>query len=57
MNRVIQGQYAPGSLFKVVMATAALEEGIITPETTFFCPGYLSIYGTVFRCHRAAGQG
>ncbi len=57
MNRVIQGQYAPGSLFKVVMALAALEEGIITPQTTFYCPGYLSIYGTVFRCHRAAGHG
>jgi penicillin-binding protein 2 len=57
MNRVIQGQYAPGSLFKVVMALAALEEGVITPRTTFYCPGYLSIYGTVFRCHRAAGHG
>jgi penicillin-binding protein 2 len=57
MNRVIQGQYAPGSLFKVVMAMAALEEGVITPDTTFFCPGYLSIYNTVFRCHRAAGHG
>jgi penicillin-binding protein 2 len=41
----------------VVMAMAALEEGVITPETTFFCPGYLSIYNTVFRCHRAAGHG
>jgi penicillin-binding protein 2 len=57
MNRVIQGQYAPGSLFKVVMAVAALEEGVITPQTTFYCPGYLSIYGTVFRCHRASGHG
>jgi penicillin-binding protein 2 len=57
MNRVIQGQYAPGSLFKVVMALAALEEGVITPKTTFYCPGYLSIYGTVFRCHRASGHG
>ena len=57
MNRVIQGQYAPGSLFKVVMALAALEEGVITPTTTFYCPGYLSIYNTVFRCHKAAGHG
>ena len=57
MNRAIQGQYAPGSLFKVVMATAALEEGIITPRTTFYCPGYLSIYGNVFRCNKAAGHG
>ncbi len=57
MNRVIQGQYAPGSLFKVVTAAAALEEGVITPQTTFYCPGYLSIYGTVFHCHKAAGHG
>ena len=57
MNRVIQGQYAPGSLFKVVMALAGLEEGVITPQTTFYCPGYLSIYGNVFRCHKASGHG
>ena len=57
MNRVIQGQYAPGSLFKVVTALAALEEGVITPSTTFYCPGYLSVYNTVFRCHKAAGHG
>lgn len=50
MNRVIQGQYAPGSTFKIVMATAALEEGVITPSTTFYCPGHLSVYNTVFRC-------
>jgi penicillin-binding protein 2 len=50
MNRVIQGVYAPGSTFKVIAATAALEEGVITPQTTFYCPGYLSVYNTVFRC-------
>jgi len=57
MNRVIQGQYAPGSVFKIVIAVAALEEGVITPATTFYCPGYLSIYNTVFRCHKPAGHG
>ena len=57
MNRVIQGQYAPGSTFKVVMATAALEEGVITPSTTFFCPGHLAVYGTVFRCMARGGHG
>src|SRR5262245_5225042 len=57
MNRVIQGTYAPGSTFKIIMATAGLEEGVITPTTTHYCPGYLSIYGTVFRCHRAGGHG
>jgi len=57
MNRVIQGQYAPGSTFKIVMAAAALEERVITSETTFYCPGYLSIYGNVFRCNKPAGHG
>jgi penicillin-binding protein 2 len=57
LNRVIQGQYAPGSLFKIVVGVAALEEGIATPSTTFFCPGYLSIYNTVFRCGKASGHG
>jgi penicillin-binding protein 2 len=57
MNRVIQGVYAPGSTFKLVTATAALEEGVITPETTFYCPGHLSVYNTVFRCHKAGGHG
>jgi penicillin-binding protein 2 len=50
INRVIQGSYAPGSTFKVIAATAALEEGVITPQTNFYCPGQLSVYNTVFRC-------
>ncbi len=57
MNKVIQGTYSPGSTFKLVAATAALEEGIITPGTTFFCPGYLAVYNTVFHCHVARGHG
>jgi penicillin-binding protein 2 len=50
MNRVIQGTYAPGSTFKIVAAIAGLEEGVITPATSFYCPGYLAVYNTVFRC-------
>jgi penicillin-binding protein 2 len=57
MNRVIQGQYAPGSLFKIVMGLAALGERVVTPERSFYCPGYLSIYDNVFRCHRPEGHG
>jgi len=57
MNRVIQGTYSPGSTFKVIAATAALEEGVITPATTFFCPGYLAVYNTVFHCANARGHG
>ena len=56
-NRVIQGQYPPGSTFKIVNALAALQEGVITPETRFHCPGYFSIYGTMFRCHKPEGHG
>jgi penicillin-binding protein 2 len=57
MNRLIQGTYSPGSTFKIVMAVAGLEDGVITPETKFFCPGYGTFYGRPFRCHRAGGHG
>jgi penicillin-binding protein 2 len=57
MNRVIQGQYAPGSVFKVVMAVAGLEEGAITPATRIYCPGYLAVYNRVFHCNVPSGHG
>jgi penicillin-binding protein 2 len=57
MNRVIQGTYSPGSTFKVIAATAALEEGVITPATTFYCPGYLNVYNTTFHCNNPRGHG
>ncbi|PYQ11245.1 MAG: penicillin-binding protein 2 [Acidobacteria bacterium] len=57
MNRVIQGQYAPGSAFKVVMSIAALDAGVITPGTRFHCPGFLNIYGKTFLCHKKEGHG
>jgi penicillin-binding protein 2 len=57
INRVIQGQYPPGSTFKVINALAALQEGVITPQTRFHCPGHLAVYGTLFRCHKPEGHG
>ena len=57
VNRVIQGQYPAGSTFKIVTAMAALQEGVITPRTSHFCPGYLNVYGTMRRCHKAGGHG
>ena len=57
MNRPIQGGYAAGSTFKVVSALAALQERVITPQTRFHCPGYLSVYNTIFRCHKESGHG
>jgi penicillin-binding protein 2 len=56
-NRLIQGTYSPGSTFKIVMAVAGLEEGVITPETTFYCPGHGTFYGRSFKCNRPAGHG
>jgi len=49
-NRAIQGRYSPGSTFKVVVATAGLEEGVITPETKVFCAGGATFYGRFFQC-------
>ncbi|MFQ5791214.1 MAG: penicillin-binding protein 2 [Acidobacteriota bacterium] len=56
-NRAIQGRYPPGSLFKLIVAAAALEEGVITPSTEVTCYGTTRLYGKVFHCHRASGHG
>ena len=56
-NRAIQGRYSPGSIFKVLIATAALEEGVITPERQIYCPGGGTFYGRFFKCHLAGGHG
>jgi penicillin-binding protein 2 len=50
-NRAIQGRYSPGSTFKIVVATAALEEGLITPSYHVYCPGGGTFYGRYFKCH------
>src|SRR6185503_6616368 len=55
MNRLVQGTYSPGSTFKIVMAVAGLMEGVITPETTLFCPGHATWYGRTFKCNGAHG--
>lgn len=56
-NRAIQGRYSPGSTFKIVVATAALEEGLVTPDFRVSCGGGASFYGRYFRCHLARGHG
>ncbi len=56
-NRAIQGRYSPGSTFKVVVATAGLEEKVVTPDTKIFCGGGASFYGRFFKCHLAGGHG
>jgi penicillin-binding protein 2 len=56
-NRAIQGRYSPGSTFKIVMAVAALEEGIVTPEFRVHCGGGAVFYGRYFQCHLKRGHG
>ena len=56
-NRLLQGTYPPGSTFKIVMAIAGLEEGVVTPETTFYCPGHGTFYGRRLQCNRPGGHG
>jgi penicillin-binding protein 2 len=51
-DRAIQGRYSPGSTFKMAVALAALEEGIVTPEFHVNCPGHANFYGRDFKCWR-----
>jgi penicillin-binding protein 2 len=56
-NRALQGRYSPGSTFKLVVATAALEEGLVTPDFRVNCPGGATFYGRYFQCHLKGGHG
>src|SRR5205809_2377963 len=56
-DRAIQGRYSPGSTFKMAVALAALEEGIITPDFRVFCPGHATFFGRSFKCWKAGGHG
>jgi penicillin-binding protein 2 len=56
-NRAIQGRYSPGSTFKIVVATAALEEGIVTPDFRVHCGGGATFYGRFFQCWEKKGHG
>lgn len=55
-NRAVRAGQPPGSVFKLVLATAGLEEGIISSNTTFFCPGGKTFYGRFFRCQGQHGN-
>jgi len=57
LNRAIQGQLAPGSTFKPIMAIAGLEAGVIDDQTEFHCPGGASFYGHYYACHLKHGHG
>ena len=57
LNRALQGTYPPGSTFKMVTAMAALKEGLIDRDRTFFCNGEFEASGRIFHCWRKGGHG
>ena len=56
-NTIVNDTYEPGSTFKIITATAALEEGVVTPEDTFVCPGFKIVEDRKIRCHKVGGHG
>jgi penicillin-binding protein 2 len=56
-DKSVQGTYPPASTFKMVVAMAAMEEGLIDPEDTVYCRGFLEISGRRFHCWKRAGHG
>ena len=56
-NKAVTGQYAPGSAIKMVVALAALEGGILTPDHKVFCKGYIQLGNARFHCWKKHGHG
>lgn len=57
INKAIQGQYPPGSTFKMLVGLAALEAGTMTPDTRVFCPGHMDFGNNTFHCWKKGGHG
>ena len=56
-NGCINDTYEPGSIFKIVTAAAGLEEGVVSKESSFYCPGYVMVDDRRIRCHKTTGHG
>ena len=56
-NKCISDTYEPGSTFKIITAAAALEEGVVKLDDTFYCPGYKIVEDRRIRCARTTGHG
>jgi len=57
IDKVVQGLYPPGSTFKIAVAVAALESGLVSLDTKVTCPGYLMYKNRKYRCHKDTGHG
>ncbi len=56
-NRALSGQYPPGSIFKIVVALAGLEEGLVDPEEEVYCNGVFTLGRGVYHCWKKHGHG
>ena len=56
-NDCINDTYEPGSTFKIITASAGLEEGVVSLQDSFFCPGYKIVDDRRIRCHKVSGHG
>ena len=56
-NRATASMYPPGSTYKVIIAAAGLQEHVISPETSVFCPGYMTLGRRTYRCWKRGGHG
>ncbi|MDE7424182.1 MAG: peptidoglycan glycosyltransferase [Lachnospiraceae bacterium] len=56
-NACISDTYEPGSTFKIITATAALEEGKVSLKDSFYCPGFKLVEDRTIRCHKTIGHG
>lgn len=56
-NSCINDTYEPGSTFKIITTAAALEQGVVTVNDSFYCPGYKIVEDRRIRCHKTTGHG
>ena len=56
-NKAVTDTYEPGSTFKIITTAAALEQGVVTVNDSFYCPGYKIVEDRRIRCHKTTGHG
>lgn len=56
-DRILQGLYPPGSIYKIILAIAGLETGLLNPQMVVFCPGYFRLGRRYFGCWKKGGHG
>ncbi|XOF34987.1 MAG: penicillin-binding protein 2 [Candidatus Electrothrix sp. YB6] len=57
INKIVQGQYPPASTYKIVTAIAGLAEGVVTPDSSVYCPGHYRFGNRTYRCWKKRGHG